>query len=44
MLLTGVRAEVRRRMRQAQLDEAEDFDPQLVVATDIENVMRADFK
>lgn len=44
MLLTGVRAEVRRRMRQAQLDEADDFDPQLLVSSDIENVMRSDFK
>ena len=44
MLLTGVRAEVRRRMRKAQLDEAEDFDPQLIVSSDIENVMKSDFK
>lgn len=44
MLLTGVRSEVRRRMRQAQLEEAEDFDPQLLVSSDIENVMRSDFK
>lgn len=44
MLLTGVRAEVRRRMRKAQLEEAEDFDPQLIMSADIENVMKSDFK
>lgn len=44
MLLTGVRGEVRRRMRRAQLEEVEDFDPQLLIRADIENVMRTDFK
>jgi stage V sporulation protein K len=44
MLLTGVRGEVRRRMRRAQLEEKDDFDPQLLVRSDIENVMRTDFK
>jgi len=44
MLLTGVRGEVRRRMRRAQLEEQEDFDPQELVKSDIENVMRTDFK
>lgn len=44
MLLTGVRGEVRKRMRRAQLEEQEDFDPQLLVRSDVENVMRTDFK
>ena len=44
MLLTGVRGEIRKRMRRAQLEEQEDFDPQLLVRSDIENVMRSDFK
>ena len=44
MLLTGVRGEIRKRMRRAQLEEQEDFDPQLLIRSDIENVMRADFK
>jgi len=44
MLLTGVRGEVRRRMRRAQMDEMDDFDPQMLVKSDIENVMRSDFK
>jgi ATPase family associated with various cellular activities (AAA)/Ankyrin repeats (many copies) len=44
MLLTGVRGEVRKRMRRAQLEEHDDFDPHLLVRADIENVMRTDFK
>ena len=44
MLLAGVRSEVRRRMRKAQLDGQDDFDPQLIIKSDIENVMRTDFK
>jgi Holliday junction resolvasome RuvABC ATP-dependent DNA helicase subunit len=44
MLLTGVRGEVRKRMRRAQMDEQEDFDPHLLIRSDIENVMRSDFK
>lgn len=44
MLLTGVRAEVRKRMRSAQMEEADDFDPQLLIRSDVENVMRTDFK
>jgi stage V sporulation protein K len=44
MLLTGVRGEVRRRMRRAQVEEQDDFDPQMLVRSDIENVMRTDFK
>ena len=46
MLLAGVRTQVRKRMRRAQMEEKEDdeFDPQLIVRSDIENVMRTDFK
>jgi ATPase family associated with various cellular activities (AAA)/Ankyrin repeats (3 copies) len=44
MLLAGVRTEVRKRMRRAQMEEMEDFDPQLIVRSDVENVMRSDFK
>lgn len=46
MLLAGVRTQVRKRMRRAQMEEKEDdeFDPQLIVRADIENVMRTDFK
>lgn len=43
-LLTGVRTEVRKRMRQAQFEENDNFDPQLIVRSDVENVIRADFK
>lgn len=43
-LLAGVRTEVRKRMRRAQMEEQEDFDPQLIVRADVENVMRSDFK
>jgi stage V sporulation protein K len=44
MLLTGVRTEIRKRMRRAQLEEQEDFDPQLILRSDVEAVMRSDFK
>lgn len=44
MLLTGCRAEVRKRMRIAQMGDDHDFDPQLIVRSDIENVVRSDFK
>jgi stage V sporulation protein K len=44
MLLTGVRAEIRKRMRRAQMEEKDDFDPQLLIKSDVENVMRTDFK
>jgi ATPase family associated with various cellular activities (AAA)/Ankyrin repeats (3 copies) len=44
MLLAGVRTEVRKRMRRAQLEEQDDFDPHLIVREDVENVMRVDFK
>jgi hypothetical protein len=46
MLLAGVRTQVRKRMRRAQMEEKEedDFDPQLIVRADVENVMRTDFK
>ena len=44
MLLTGCRAEVRKRMRMAQMEDDVDFDPQLIVRSDIETVVRTDFK
>ncbi|GKY92809.1 hypothetical protein MPSEU_000250500 [Mayamaea pseudoterrestris] len=44
MLLAGIRTEIRKRMRKAQMEEQDDFDPQLVVRSDLENVMRSDFK
>lgn len=43
-LLTGVRTEVRKRMRQAQFEENDNFDPQLIIRADVENVIRSDFK
>mmetsp|Transcript_13332 Transcript_13332/g.20304 ORF Transcript_13332/g.20304 Transcript_13332/m.20304 type:complete len:579 (+) Transcript_13332:167-1903(+) len=43
-LMAGCRTQVRRRMRQAQLEEDEDFDPNLIVKRDIESVMQTDFK
>lgn len=47
MLLASVRTQVRKRMRRAQMEEKDDedeFDPQLIVRSDIENVMKTDFK
>jgi len=44
MLLTGCRAEVRKRMRVAQMEDDADFDPQLIVRSDIETVIQTDFK
>ena len=44
MLLAGCRAEVRKRMRTAQFEDDLDFDPQLIVRSDVENVVRSDFK
>ena len=44
MLLTGCRAEVRKRMRTAQMEDDLDFDPQLIVRSDVENIVRSDFK
>lgn len=44
LLLAGVRTEVRKRMRRAQLEEQDDFDPHLIVREDVESVMRNDFK
>ena len=44
MLLTGCRTEVRKRMRVAQMEDDMDFDPQLIVRSDVENVIKSDFK
>jgi SpoVK/Ycf46/Vps4 family AAA+-type ATPase len=44
MLLTGCRTEVRKRMRIAQMEDDVEFDPQLIVRSDVENVIKSDFK
>jgi stage V sporulation protein K len=45
MLLTGVRTQVRKRMRVAQMEGTDDqFDPHLILKEDVENVMKSDFK
>jgi len=44
MLLTGCRAEVRKRMRMAQMEDDADFDPQLIVKSDIETIIHTEFK
>jgi hypothetical protein len=44
MLFSGCRTQVRKRMRTAQMEEDEDFDPHLIIAEDVESVMIQDFK
>jgi len=44
MLMAGCRTQVRRRMRTAQMEDDEQFDPHLIVRQDIESVMTTDFK
>jgi len=44
MLLTGCRTEVRQRMRTAQMEDDDAFDPQLIVRSDVETVIRMEFK
>lgn len=44
MLMSGARTQVRRRMRQAQYEEDDEFDPHLIVKSDMEAVMATDFK
>ena len=43
LLLSGARGEVRRRARSATFEEYE-VDPQLIITSDVENVMKAEFK
>ncbi len=43
LLLSGARTEVRRRIRGATFDET-DVDPQLIIKSDVENVMITEFK
>jgi stage V sporulation protein K len=43
LLLSGARGEVRRRARNATFEEYE-VDPQLIIKSDVENVMKAEFK
>ena len=42
-LLTGARTEVRKRIRSATFDDI-DVDPQLIILSDVENVMMDEFK
>lgn len=44
MLLTGCRTEVRKRMRTASMEDDADFDSQLIVREDVENVVTSEFK
>jgi len=44
LLMAGCRTQVRRRMRQAQMEEDDEFDPNLIIAKDIQSVMNTDFK
>lgn len=44
MLLTGCRTEVRKRMRTAQFEDDDAFDPQLIVRSDVESVITNEFK
>ena len=43
LLLSGARTEVRKRIRSATFEEVE-IDPQLIIKSDVENVMMAEFK
>jgi len=43
MLLSGARTEVRRRARRSTFEEHE-IDPQLIIKSDVENVMKSEFK
>ena len=43
MLLSGARTEVRRRARSATFEEHE-VDPQLIIKSDVQNVMQSEFK
>ena len=43
MLLSGARTEVRKRSRNATFEEHE-VDPQLIIKSDVENVMKSEFK
>lgn len=43
LLLSGARTEVRRRIRSVTFEEVE-VDPQLIIKSDVENVMMAEFK
>ncbi len=43
LLLSGARTEVRKRIRSATFEEVE-IDPQLIIKSDVENVMMSEFK
>lgn len=44
LLMAGCRAQVRRRMRTAQMEGDDQFDPHQIIRQDIEAVMTTDFK
>jgi stage V sporulation protein K len=44
LLLTGCRTEVRKRMRTSQMEDDYDFDPQLIVKSDVQAIVTSDFK
>jgi len=44
MLFSGCRTQVRKRMRTAQMEEDDEFDPHLIITADVESVMIQDFK
>ena len=44
LLLAGARTEVRKRLRRANFEETEEVDPQLIFRSDLEAVMRDEFK
>jgi len=44
MLMSGVRAQIRQRMRRAQHEEDDEFDPHLIMRSDLVNVMQMEFK
>jgi stage V sporulation protein K len=43
-LMAGCRTQVRRRMKTAQMEDDDEFDPHLIIRSDIESVMTVDFK
>jgi len=44
MLMSGARVQLRRRMRTAQMEEDDEFDPHLIIRQDLEQVVQTDFK
>lgn len=44
LLMSCARVQLRRRMRKAQMEEDDDFDPHLIIRQDLEQVVQSDFK